>query len=211
MSTYKLPDLHNFIFPENENFSINSDETLFTIFFNNDMNIETFADVEQYSKVWDKILGSFLILTGNETDAILIQAYSSKQAFFTVKLPLNSGLCFAGAIIDILTTYKKLVEIRKLKVDIQKLDLSEHLLDELEQEMMNIVDNTTAKTIERIINDSNIRFNNADEIFTESQYSLKMALSFIEKGGVVLFNKGNNAELNNLSDSISNLLAEIYK
>lgn len=209
--SYKLPDLHNFIFPENEIFSVNADETLFTIFFNNDMNIETFADIEQYSKVWDNILGSFILLSGNESDTTTIQAYSSKQAFFTVKLPLNSGLCFASAIIDILTTYKKLVEIRKLKIDIQKLDLSEHLLDELEQEMMNIVDNTTAKTIERIITESNIRFNNTDEVFTESQYSLKMVLNFIEKGGVVLFNKGNNSEINNLSDTISNLLAEIYK
>ena len=186
----------------------------FTIIFKDKIQIHSFSELEKYSRVWDKIIHSFLSITGCELDEAKIIAYNSESYSYTIEVPLVFVICIETAIIDVLDTYKKLVEIRKLKYEIRSLNLSENLLDQLELEVRGIIDTTTAATIERLMDAANVNYIDANDVFTNCQTSSKLLLSFIEKGGLIEFAITDNEVANNQADRIKllfNTIRELEK
>ncbi len=161
-------------------------KNLLHIVFQDAFFIQDIEQLEKFLRIWGRILFSFANLTGEETDVIKIYDIESNSiTFFAGEKTIKS---LSEGTFNVLSKYQKILEIRKLQQELEKLSLTKqediiYILNEEEQILIN--DSTYSVTNDLLKEYEWIGTNEIDKMFKEIQISLKQTLNFIEKGGAI--------------------------
>jgi len=133
----------NAILPE----YLTNDENKCTIkiFFTQSTFVKTLYELERNTRIWNNIFSIFAQLV--EVSAQELYVYAIEQGFLIIKVPCKATEAFSSAIIEILSTYRKLLEIKKIKLDLFSLNLNNH------EEIEKLLDEETKTQIEQIAYD----------------------------------------------------------
>ena len=182
----------------------------FHIYFINNTSINTFNELEKYTRIWNNILISFSKLTKEEETPINVQ-FVDKNALF-VSLGVKTIHAILKALAAILLTQRRRLEIRNLKQEIHQVELSNEAGFEvlLEEELTNVVDEHSSILTKELMETFELNYFQNQEIYDNIQIASKQLLNFIEKGGKIDTRQNKSKdELNEINKSIINEFIQI--
>ncbi len=142
--------------------------------------------LEKFSRIWNRILMSFMYLTCETIKPTFVSEISSKTITFNLEPEAIKALTYSA--VQVLKGYKKVLEIRRLQLEINNLNLSNknELEDILEDEVINIVDIISLQVSMELVDKYDLsRKIRKEEIRRNIQIALKQIVNFIEKGGKI--------------------------
>lgn len=181
---------------------------LLYIQFDEGIFIKDIGQLEKFCRIWNRILASFAYLTKEAAEDIRIyDIESSSITFYTGIKTINA---LTKGTYQVLKGYKKVLEIRKLQLELDGLNLSnkDELKSMLEEEVVNIVDVISGSVTNELLNKYgwNGTFEQ-DEVYKTVQISLKQSINFVEKGGKIDSNHA--GELRQINEKIISILKNI--
>jgi len=192
---------------ENEHQQTNSYNLLFLSFeegtFFQNINL-----LEKFCRIWNRILMSFMYLTGETIKPTLIYDIKPKSISFALEPEAIKALTTSAC--KVLAGYKKVLEIRKLQLEVNTLNLHNkyELENLLEDEVINIVDILSFQVSTKLVESYDLRKKiKKEEIRKNIQIALKQIVNFIEKGGKI--ESTHSRELHELIEKIIILLKSI--
>jgi hypothetical protein len=190
--------------------------TILTLFFEGETAVNTINDIERFSRIWDNIIRDFAILTMQTDCRPVIESIDKKSMILQIANgdKIVDSLSYGTS--KIIDTYSKILRIRKLQLEAQKLVLNPEISDLLEEEISNTINETSQNVVLDLMEKNN--WDNLparDEVFNSVNKSLKLILDFIEKGGKIECQLTNNtaeiSERNKLLLTAYHLVDEISK
>lgn len=148
--------------------------------------IENLEQLEKFCRIWNQILSSFSLLTHEQEEDVKIQDIEVSSITFYVGL--NTAKALSKAVFEALIKYQKIMEIKQLKQELERLQLTR------EDEIKTLLAEEEITTIDQItytvINDLLVEYewNNdyeTENIYKQIQISLKQTINFIERGGFI--------------------------
>jgi len=148
--------------------------------------IENLEQLEKFCRIWNQILSSFSLLTHESEEDVKILDIEASSITFSVGL--NTAKALSKAVFESLIKYQKILEIKQLKLNLERLQLTKE--DEIKillaEEEITTIDQLTYT----VINDLLVEFDWSDSYETENIYkqiqtSLKQTINFIERGGFI--------------------------
>ncbi len=164
--------------------------------------------LEKFCRIWSKIIMSFMYLTKEDIKPAYIQSISKDYIVFFLEEETIETL--TNAAYEVLKGYKKVIEVRRLQLEIESINLTnkEELRDLLEDEVLNIVDIISSQVTYELISQFNWETKpKKNELHKSIQISLKQIVNFIEKGGSIESKK--SQELKKLNEKIILILNNI--
>lgn len=181
---------------------------LLYIQFDEGIFIKNIGQLEKFCRIWNRILAAFAYLTNESVEDIRIyDIESSSITFYTGIKTINA---LTKGTYQVLKGYKKVLEVRKLQLELDGLNLSnkEELKSLLEEEVLNIVDVISGSVTNELISKYGWNDNfERDEVYQTVQVSLKQALNFVEKGGKIDSNHA--GDLRQVNEKIITILKNI--
>lgn len=183
---------------------------LLHIHFEEALFIKDITQLEKFCRIWSSILSAFSRLTREQTEETRIyDIESSSLTFYTGIKTLNA---LSKGTYQVLRGYQKILEIKRLQLELEGLELSnkEEIKSMLEEEVINVVDVISSTVTNELLN--KYEWNDAYErayIFNMVQTSLKQTLNFVERGGRIYSHHSN--DLKKLNDKIITILQKIYE
>lgn len=193
---------------KNSGIDIEERHHLLYIQFNEGIFIKNISQLEKFCRIWNRILVSFAYLTHEAAEEVRVfDIESSSITFYTGIKTINS---LTRGAIQTLKGYKKVLEVRRLQLELDGLNLSnkEEIKTLLEEEMVNIVDVISGSVTSEFM--SKYNWNNSveyDTVYSQVQISLKQIMNFIEKGGYIDSNHA--GELRSLNKNVIEILNNI--
>jgi len=187
----------------------NENKCSIKIFFTNNTFIKTLQELERNTRIWNNIFNAFVQLAEHSTQELYV--YTIEQGFLIIKAPCKVTEAFASAIVEILASHHKLLEIRKIRIDLDSLNLNN------QQEIEKLLNNETViqvdqtayelsnQLVENYLNDNR----NKKEITDNISVSIKQIMNFIEKGGRLDIDCLENKEVVTKKTDIINLFSRI--
>ena len=192
---------------ENSNQQANSYNLLFLSFeegtFFQNLNL-----LEKFCRIWNRILMSFMYLTDETIKPTLIYDIKPRTISFSLEPEAIKALTTSAC--KVLVGYKKVLEIRKLQLEVNTLNLHNkyELENLLEDEVINIVDILSFKVSTELVDTYHFRKKiRKEELRKNIQIALKQIVNFIEKGGKI--ESTHSRELYELIEKIIVLLKNI--
>ena len=186
----------------------NDEDNLLIISFTDGTFFQNINLLEKFCRIWNKVLMSFMYLTKETLKPA--QIYEIKTNSITFLLDPETISALTKGSYEVLKGYKKVLEIRKLQLEINNLNLSNKIEIEslLEDEVINIVDIISSQvTYELSANYNWDGKPKKNEIHKNVQVALKQIVNFIEKGGKV--ESVQSKELHDLNEKIIIILNNI--
>jgi len=188
---------------------LNESNHLIYITFDEALFIKDIMQLEKFCRIWNKMLAAFTLLTREDINEIRIYDIESTSLTFYAGLKTINTL--TKGTYQVLLGYKKVLEVRRLQLELDslKLNFRDEIKHLLEEEIINIVDIISEKVTEELLN--KFEWNDPSErsqIQKAVQVSLKQTLDFIEKGGKIV--SKHSSDLGKLNDTIYAILNNIY-
>jgi len=164
--------------------------------------------LEKFCRIWNRILMSFMYLTGETIKPTLIYDIKPRSISFALEPEAIKALTTSAC--KVLVGYKKVLEIRKLQLEVNTLNLHNkyELENLLEDEVINIVDILSFQVSAKLVETYDLRKKiKKEEIRKNIQIALKQIVNFIEKGGKI--ESTHSRELRELNDKIIIILKNI--
>jgi len=164
--------------------------------------------LEKFCRIWNRILMSFMYLTGETIKPTLIYDIKPRSISFSLEPEAIKALTTSAC--KVLIGYKKVLEIRKLQLEVNTLNLHNkyELENLLEDEVINIVDilsfQVSSELVESYDFHKKIR---KEELRRNIQIALKQIVNFIEKGGKI--ESTHSREIHDLNEKIIVILKNI--
>lgn len=184
------------------------DNNLLIIKFKENSFFQNINLLEKFCRIWSKIIMSFMYLTKEDIKPAYIESISKDYIIFFLEKETIETL--TNAAYEVLKGYKKVIEVRRLQLEIESINLTnkEELRDLLEDEVLNIVDILSSQVTYELISQFNWEAKpKKNELHKSIQISLKQIVNFIEKGGSI--ESKNSRELNKLNEKIIVILNNI--
>ncbi|MGE5406804.1 MAG: hypothetical protein ACM3NR_03740, partial [Methanosarcina sp.] len=191
-----------------------SEDAILTLHFEGKTSMQTINDIERYTRIWNGILNDFALLTmGSECQAV-IEMIDKNSIILNIpggdKI-LNAISSGARTVID---TYSKILRIRKLQLEVQKLSLNNGIAKQLDNEISTTINEITETVVKGLMEMHHLKPDNEDAaLFTRVKKSFKLILDFIEKGGKIECRLSQEAEdikeCNNMLLSAYKVVSEI--
>jgi len=184
------------------------DNNILIISFESGSFFQNIHYLEKFCRIWNRILLSFMYLTNEPVEFANIHDLNSNNISFILNNKIIDTITQASY--QVLKGYKKVVEIRRLQLEIESINLSNksEIKNLLDDEVINIVDIISSQvTYELLAKYKWDKKSEKDELYKNIQISLKQIVNFIEKGGKI--ESKNSKELNSLTDKIIVILKSI--
>lgn len=170
--------------------------------------IKNIGQLEKFCRIWNRILASFAYLTQESVEDIRIHDIeSSSITFYTGIKTINA---ITRGTYQVLKGYKKVLEVRRLQLELDNLTLSnkEEIRGLLEEEVLNIVDMISGSVTNELLNKYGWADTfEKDDIYKAIQVSLKQAINFVEKGGKIDSNHA--GDLRQINEKVISILKNI--
>lgn len=206
-----LKSLEPIIISTNEHNEENlEDDNLLIIKFKENSFFQNINLLEKFCRIWSKIIMSFMYLTKEDIKPVYIESISKDYIIFFLEKETIETL--TNAAYEVLKGYKKVIEVRRLQLEIESINLTnkEELRDLLEDEVLNIVDILSSQVTYELISQFNWETKpKKNELHKSIQISLKQIVNFIEKGGSI--ESKNSRELKKLNEKIIIILNNIME
>ncbi|OFY28608.1 MAG: hypothetical protein A2275_05455 [Bacteroidetes bacterium RIFOXYA12_FULL_35_11] len=181
---------------------------LLYIQFDEGIFIKNIGQLEKFCRIWNRILASFAYLTQETIDDIRIyDIESSSITFYTGIKTINA---LTKGTYQVLKGYKKVLDVRKIQLELEDLNLSnkEDIKNLLEEEVINIVDVISSSVTKELLTKYgwNEKFEHED-VYKAVQVSLKQAINFVEKGGKIDSNHA--GDLRQMNENVISTLKRI--
>jgi len=171
------------------------------IFFENQVAVKNFKDLEKFTRIWDDIIESFTGLTGGAPHEIEFCTLKDETIILGINTDPRSMEAMIRGTTGIISLIEPIVKIRKIQEEMSHLQLQYDYRSMLEEEMEWFVDNEARKLAGEVYADFRQESN---ELYSDGIRNLTRALkqvySFIQKGGkleyVFLPEDLDSAELN---------------
>ncbi len=169
--------------PEDFNCNLQDGEKMIRIFFKDNVAIKNLDELEKYSRIWNGILQVFANLTKEEDSPFRI-AFVDKLYLILI-VGNNTAKSLLTAVLDILETNRRLLELKNLKNEIRKANLSneDKFYELLNEETNHIIDNNCDELSEKLIELFNPDCTINHPIYKSLKISTQQLLNFIQKGG----------------------------
>ncbi len=204
-----LKSLEPIIVSPNElNDSNLEDNNLLIVKFKDNSFFQNINLLEKFCRIWNKILMSFMYLTNERIKPAFIDSISKDSITFYLEKETIETL--TNAAYEVLKGYKKVIEVRRLQLEIESINLTnkDELKDLLEDEVINIVDIISSQVTYELIAQYNWdKKDKKDELHKNVQISLKQIVNFIEKGGSI--ESTGSGDLKKLNEKIIVILNNI--
>ena len=190
-----------------ENTQTNSYNLLF-LTFEEGTFFQNLTLLEKFCRIWNRILMSFTYLTGELVKPTLIYDIKPRSISFSLEPEAIKALTTSAS--KVLIGYKKVLEIRKLQLEVNNLNLHNkyELENLLEDEVVNIVDILSFQVSTKLVQTYDLRKKiRKEEIRKNIQIALKQIVNFIEKGGKI--ESTHSREMSDLNEKIIVLLKNI--
>jgi hypothetical protein len=154
------------------------------LYFEGNLSIQSIADLERYSRLWDSILAVFCKLTETDNPPIDISSVNNGNIILRVSvnnLILSSIMTGVTGILSVLPVKLK---IKKIQNEMLQLNLQNDFVRALEDEIEFLV-NTKALAAASKITEGLPSIQNPEETISALARCLKQILSFVEKGGKI--------------------------
>ena len=164
--------------------------------------------LEKFCRIWNRILMSFMYLTGETIKPTLIYDIKPRSIIFELEPEAIKALTISAC--KVLIGYKKVLEIRQLQLEVNTLNLHNkyELENLLEDEVINIVDILSFQVSSKLVESYDLRKKiRKEEIRKNIQIALKQIVNFIEKGGKI--ESTHSSELEELIKKIIILIKNI--
>ena len=181
---------------------------LLYIQFEEALFIQNISQLEKFCRIWNRILASFAYLTQEPIEEIRIHDIESCSITFFAGIKTINAI--TRGTLHILKGYKKVLEVRRLQLELDELSLSnkDEIKNLLEEEVVNIVDVISASVTEELLKKYEwTTSKEQDDVFKSVQISLKQTINFIEKGGKIDSNHA--GELREMNSKIISMLKSI--
>lgn len=157
------------------------------LYFEGDISVQNIADLERYSRLWDRILGTFSKLTEEENLSLDINNFSNNNIVLGVSVNEKTIRALAKGVTGIVSSLPLILKIRKIQSEILDFSLYNDINDLLEDEISNVIDQSAWVTAKTLASASLKDSLNEEDMTNELYIALKQILSFIEKGGKIEF------------------------
>lgn len=189
----------------------NENKCSIKVFFTQSTYVKTLYELERNTRIWNNIFNAFAQLVDHTPQELYV--YAIEQGFLIVKVPCKVTEAFSSAMIEILSTYRKLLEIKKIKLDLALLSLNN------QEEIEKLLDDETKIQIEQIAFDitNNLLDNyfankfNTNEISESISISIKQIMNFVEKGGKMDIDTFDNNIILNKKEEMIDLFNRIIE
>jgi len=157
---------------------------------------------EKFFRIWGRIIGAFTMLTEERFEETSVFEVESGAVTFAISekalSALSDGMC------NLLTRYKKVLEIKRLELELVSLDLT--INDQLEAIIDDEVKATIYTACSSITSDLLDTYGwmgnpNQEDISGSVKTSLMQILTFVERGGTIY--SSHASELKKLNDDIA--------
>jgi hypothetical protein len=191
--------------------SIDIDERnhLLFISFDEALFIKDIPQLEKFCRIWNRIIAAFTILTNEKLEDIRI--YDIESTSITFYAGIKTINTMTRGTHQVLLGYKKVLEVRRLQLELDNLQLSfkEEIKTLLEDEIVNIVDIISGKVAEELLQKYNWEQNEKyRDVYNMVQISLKQTLDFMEKGGKI--ESKHSSDLSKLNETINKIRHNIF-
>lgn len=161
-------------------------ENLLYVTFAEALFIENIEQLEKFCRIWNQILMSYSELTHEDTEQIKIHDIESTSITFFAGTETIKAL--SEATHQILVKYQKILEIKRLKLELKELQLNNH--DEIQTLLQNELALTVDDITAYVANDLLKKYDwmnsaQVESIYKQIQISLKQTVNFIERGGLI--------------------------
>jgi len=155
----------------------------------------------------DKIFGVFAELTTGTRPGFPIRSISSSDlSIFLDLMNSKTAACIALAVSSLISSYKKILEIRRLKRDLQDQGLTEQSLEAINNHAEGLMEAGIAESVEKILNDfyQDTGDGRKNELKIELTYSMRNIAARIDRGFNVEVRMTPSAKATEDADSQSN-------
>jgi hypothetical protein len=184
------------------------EDNLLIITFEDNTFFQNIHLLEKFCRIWSRILMSFMFLSKDSVEPPSIYEIRTNSISFILNNKTVETIT-QGAY-QVLKGYKKVIEIRRLQLEIESINLSNkaEIKNLLDDEVINIVDIISSQvTYELISKFEWDKTNEKEDLYKNIQISLKQIVNFIEKGGRV--ESKHSKELHSLNEKIIIILKSI--
>lgn len=157
------------------------------LYFEGHLSVNNVDDLERYSRLWGGILSTFSKLTGEENHSLDINNLSNDNLLLGVSVENKTISALASGITGMVSLLPLILKIRKIQSEIINFSLYNDLNDLLEEEIMNVINESSWNTAKNLSSSFSINSFSEEEMTDEINKALKQILSFIEKGGRIEF------------------------
>ncbi len=154
------------------------------IYFEKQVTVKSFKDLERFTRIWDDIIGSFSNLTGgdhheidycNLMDETIILGINTDEPTMVAMIKGTSG---------IVNLVNPVVKIRKIKEELTQLNLQNDYQDVLDEEVELLIDREASLIANELYETYYSKENGENDIVRMDLIrALKQVFSFIQKGG----------------------------
>lgn len=191
-----------------------SEKTLLTLHFEGKTSMQTINDLERYTRIWNGIINDFALLTISSVCQPVIEMIDKRSMILSI--PGGDKILYAifSGTKKVIETYSKILRIRKLQLEVQKLSLNNGIGEQLDNEISTTINEISEIVVTELMEMHQLHPDNGNnDLFISVKKSFKLILDFIEKGGKIECqlsrDNGNIDECNYMLLSAYQLVSEI--
>lgn len=162
-----------------------SGKTLLTLLFEGKTSIQTINDIERYTRIWNGIINDFALLTTQTECQPGIELIDKRSMILNI--PEGDKILYAISFGTkrVIETYNKILRIRKLQLEVQKLSLNNSIGEQLDKEITETINEISENVVTELMEMYQHPETGNGELFIRVKKSFKLILDFIEKGGKI--------------------------
>jgi hypothetical protein len=186
-----------------------SEKALLTLHFEGKTSMQTINDLERYTRIWIGIINDFALLTISSECQPVIEMIDKRSMILSI--PEGDKILYAifSGTKKVIETYSKILRIRRLQLEVQKLSLNNGIGEQLDNEISATINEISEIVVTELMEMHQLHPENGnDELFIRVKKSFKLILDFIEKGGKIECKLSRNNE--NIDDC-NNMLLSAYQ
>ncbi|HEX2968677.1 MAG TPA: hypothetical protein VHO46_06195 [Bacteroidales bacterium] len=159
---------------------------MLVLYFVENLQVQSIADLERYAKLWDCILGSFSRLTGEFNHSLEVSSFKQGRLILGVSIEERTLGVIMNGFFSILAVLPAILKIRKVQLEIAQLRLTNNNYHQLlEEEIRILIHNTAEESAIALVSENSPELRKDEAVKDELVRSLKQVLSFVEKGGKI--------------------------
>jgi len=184
---------------EFEEEEVEEGKAILYLVFEEDASIKTIKDMEDYSKQWRRILSGFFKFAKEPQEDAKIYSIEKGSLILGLIGKVTLITLIARGTSEMLGIYKKVLEIKKAKLEVENLELKNDKIKSglkgLDEELKSLIEKKSQEVVKNLMKEYKGKSEtDKQEVENHINISLRQIFDFVEKGGKIDFTDPNKKE-----------------
>jgi cell fate (sporulation/competence/biofilm development) regulator YmcA (YheA/YmcA/DUF963 family) len=157
------------------------------LYFEDKVAVNNFGDLERYTRIWDSIVQSFTLLSGEDNPPLEFCKLGKECIMIGVITESKTLGAIMHGITGIVNSLEIVQRIRKIQKEIAHLPLCNDYYELLNDEIESLISSSSITISEELVEKFSSHETEDEDLTLMLSRSLKQILGFVEKGGKVEF------------------------